>query len=380
MNVPSNISEFVLRHIPHPTYVVGGACRDHFLGRTPKDYDLAVEATEDQMKELGFFPIHPTAPVFAHQECKGVEFACTRKEIQTGTTSEHFEFETGVLIEEDLRRRDITVNAIAWDIKGEVWIDPFNGVEDAKVGIARIVDESTFFQSPERILRFFADCSRFELTTLYESMVLLSHNRGLVKNIPTEQIWKQGFKKLLGGTGWSASLEKMKGTGILEELGFPKNLLIPKYSKSVSPEKVVLLLEHYNPGLINRTLSPLMFFSDEKGWKKKLESVKKVSLKFRKWLGDNTINRAWVHPGKDRSEVVSTIAAYSGEELYLMAFMMDRFFMMYEWFSLMDISSETFMQPDLITSKDLVELGIQGKLIKKTLDIAKEIQYSGVLS
>lgn len=374
--IPKEILHFVEQNIPFPTYVVGGACRDFIIGRTPKDYDLAVQATEEQMKELGFFPIHPTAPVFTHREMKTVEFACTRMEIQNGSTSEDFSFVTGVTIEEDLRRRDITVNSIAWDIKNQEWIDPFFGIDDCETKTARITDRSTFFQSPERILRVFADMSRFGLKLDPASGDLITMNVSKVKLIPTEQIWKQGFKKLLGGVNWIEALKSANLHGVLDELGI-KILHLPTYPV----DERIAILEYLNPGIIRR-FEALKFMGDQKGWKKSLADIEIVVRAFRRW-DEDFVEQAMV-PSLHRYEIISTMLKWKEQSpdtnIASLVAVADYVGRGAEFATLW---AETFKVSEagpVITSSDLMEIGVSGQWIGKTLKIAKMLQCAGVLA
>ena len=115
------------------TYLVGGAIRDQLLGLPVKDKDwVVVGATPDEMLAKKFKQVGKDFPVFIHPKT-GEEYALARTERKSGHGYTGFEFDTNpnVTLEEDLARRDLTINAIAQDEDGTL-IDPFNGQEDIK--------------------------------------------------------------------------------------------------------------------------------------------------------------------------------------------------------------------------------------------------------
>ena len=112
-------------------YQVGGAVRDELLGFEVKDRDwVVVGATPEQMTDLGYKPVGKDFPVFIHPDT-GEEYALARTERKTGPGYTGFAFDTSeeITLEQDLERRDITINAIAKDENGNL-IDPFNGRRD----------------------------------------------------------------------------------------------------------------------------------------------------------------------------------------------------------------------------------------------------------
>ena len=122
------------------TYLVGGAVRDKLLGLPVKDRDwVVIGATPKKMIEEGFEPIGENFPVFLHPKTKE-EYALARTERKSGKGYKGFVFYSSpkVTLEDDLKRRDLTINAIAEDENGEL-IDPYGGEADLKNGILRHV-------------------------------------------------------------------------------------------------------------------------------------------------------------------------------------------------------------------------------------------------
>src|SRR3990167_4410494 len=116
-------------------YLVGGAVRDKLLGRNVKEKDwVAVGATVKEMLDLGYRQVGKDFPVFLHPETNE-EYALARTERKTGMGYTGFECnaDPSVTLEEDLKRRDLTINAMAQEIGSNTIIDPFNGQRDIKL-------------------------------------------------------------------------------------------------------------------------------------------------------------------------------------------------------------------------------------------------------
>ena len=147
------------------TYLVGGAVRDKLLGIPIKDRDWVVTgATPEEMIKEGFKAVGEDFPVFLHPQTKE-EYALARTARKSGKGYKGFTFYSSpeIMLEEDLKRRDITINAIAEDENGNL-IDPYDGKTDLKNGILRHVS-SAFVEDPLRVLRVarFAACFGFKI-------------------------------------------------------------------------------------------------------------------------------------------------------------------------------------------------------------------------
>ena len=146
-------------------FLVGGAIRDKILGiateSTEKDY-VVVDSSPEEMKSLGFRQVGKEFPVFLHPQSKE-EYALARLERKVGKGYKGFEFNTSksVTLEQDLSRRDLTINAIAQNKDGSgEYIDPFGGLDDIKARKLKHVSEA-FTEDPVRILRTARFASRF---------------------------------------------------------------------------------------------------------------------------------------------------------------------------------------------------------------------------
>ncbi|GLS82464.1 multifunctional CCA addition/repair protein [Paraferrimonas haliotis] len=177
-------------------YLVGGAVRDQLLGLPSKDNDyLVVGATAEQMINQGFQSVGKDFPVFLHPE-SGEEYALARIERKSGVGYTGFDchFAPDVTLEQDLQRRDLTINAIAQDQAGTLY-DPFNGQQDLQLKLLRHVSPA-FSEDPLRVLRVARFAARLhhlgfsvadETQTLMQSMVA----RGELSHLTPERVWQE---------------------------------------------------------------------------------------------------------------------------------------------------------------------------------------------
>lgn len=186
------------------TYLVGGAVRDGLLGRPVNDRDyVVVGATPDQLLELGYQQVGSSFPVFLHPETKE-EYALARTERKTGVGYKGFEafFGADVTLEEDLRRRDLTINAMAQDLETGEIIDPYGGRNDLRMGVLRHVSEA-FAEDPLRVLRVArftakltvidSDGCSYCFSVAPETMELMGNivADGEMKHLTKERVWKE---------------------------------------------------------------------------------------------------------------------------------------------------------------------------------------------
>lgn len=181
-------------------YLVGGAVRDEILGKEPKDLDYVVTGSSiEEMLSLGYTQVHSEFPVFLHSETKD-EYALARKEVSTGKGYTEFSFNfDNVSIEEDLYRRDLTINAIAKDTETGEYIDPFNGISHLNSKIIKHVSER-FVEDPLRVLRvarFASQLEGFELASDTIKLMKKIARSGYLKHLTQEKIWKETAKALI---------------------------------------------------------------------------------------------------------------------------------------------------------------------------------------
>ncbi len=183
-------------------YLVGGAVRDKLLGLPVKERDyVVVGSDENDMLKLGYQQVGKEFPVFLHPKTRE-EYALARAERKTGPGYKGFAFDASktVTLEEDLKRRDLTINAMAETAEGEL-IDPYHGKQDLQQKILRHVSEA-FAEDPVRILRIGRFLARYaylgftvapETTALMQQMV----KDGEVNALVAERVWKE-LERALG--------------------------------------------------------------------------------------------------------------------------------------------------------------------------------------
>jgi len=201
-------------------YLVGGAIRDKILGIPVNDKDyLVVGSTPDEMVKLGYKPIGKNFPVFIHPKTKE-EYALARTERKIGKGYHGFKFYTSpdVTLEEDLKRRDITINAIAEDEDGNIY-DPFNGKDDINNKIIRHVSEA-FIEDPLRVLRvarFTALDSQFKVQPETLALMKKMVSSGELKSLSVERVVAE-ITKGLEGENPDIMLHYLCKCGALNEL------------------------------------------------------------------------------------------------------------------------------------------------------------------
>ena len=184
-------------------YLVGGAVRDAQLGIPFRERDwCVVGATPAELEDLGYQRVGRDFPVFLHPETKE-EYALARTERKTapGYHGFAFDYSPGVSIEDDLRRRDLTINAIAQDGDGTL-IDPANGLRDIEDRVLRHVSDA-FAEDPVRILRVARFAARFRehgFTIAHDTMALMRRmvDDGEADALVPERVWKETELALRG--------------------------------------------------------------------------------------------------------------------------------------------------------------------------------------
>jgi tRNA nucleotidyltransferase (CCA-adding enzyme) len=202
------------------TYVVGGAVRDELLGLPVKDRDhVVVGATPEQMVALGYRPVGKDFPVFLHPETHE-EYALARTERKVGLGYKGFQVHASpeVTLEDDLARRDLTVNAIARTENGQL-IDPYNGVADIRDRMLRHVSPA-FIEDPVRILRVARFAARFtDFSIAPETMDLMRWmvQEGEVDALVPERVWQELARGLMEHKP-SRMFETLLDCGALEKI------------------------------------------------------------------------------------------------------------------------------------------------------------------
>jgi tRNA nucleotidyltransferase (CCA-adding enzyme) len=203
-------------------YLVGGAVRDKQLGLAVKDRDyVVVGATPEQMEAQGFRLIGADFPVFLHPETKE-EYALARTERKSGRGYKGFTVYSGsdVTLEQDLARRDLTINAMAESLDGAL-IDPYGGARDLQNGILRHVS-AAFAEDPLRVLRVARFAARFDFSLADETLDLMRAlvAAGEMETLVAERVWQE-WERALGENHPTRFFEVLRRCGALARL-FPE--------------------------------------------------------------------------------------------------------------------------------------------------------------
>ncbi|MEO6563199.1 MAG: multifunctional CCA addition/repair protein [Nitrosospira sp.] len=181
------------------TYLVGGSVRDEILGLPVTDHDyVVVGSSPDEMIRLGYRPVGKDFPVFLHPESQE-QYALARTERKVSRGYKGFEVYASpeVTLQEDLARRDLTINSMAKDQDGNI-IDPFDGVADLEAGLLRHISPA-FTEDPVRVLRTARFAARFGFRIAPETLALMSemvHN-GEVDALVPERMWQEFARGLM---------------------------------------------------------------------------------------------------------------------------------------------------------------------------------------
>lgn len=201
-------------------YAVGGAVRDELLGRVPSDRDwVAVGTTPEALLAAGYRPVGRDFPVFLHPQT-GEEVALARTERKAGRGYHGFSFHASpeVTLEQDLARRDLTINAMARDEQGRL-VDPYGGAQDLRERVLRHVS-AAFVEDPVRLLRVARFAARWpdfriapETAALMQRMV----DEGEVDALVSERVWQELSRGLMEDHP-GRMLEVLRASGALRRL------------------------------------------------------------------------------------------------------------------------------------------------------------------
>ena len=203
-------------------FEVGGSIRDELLGLQNQDRDyVVVGATPEEMAALGYKPVGADFPVFLHPDTHD-EYALARTERKTAPGYQGFVFHTSpdVTLEEDLARRDFTVNAIARGTDGTL-IDPYNGVADANARILRHVGDA-FLEDPVRVLRGARFAARFaalgfQIAPETKALMRSITDSGELDHLVPERVWQELSRGMMEATP-SKMFEVLRDCGALARL------------------------------------------------------------------------------------------------------------------------------------------------------------------
>lgn len=257
-------------------FLVGGAVRDILLGLEPKDKDYVVVGySEEDMTNLGFEQVGKDFPVFLHPETRD-EYALARKERKNGVGYNGFEVETkNVTLEDDLFRRDLTINSLAMTHDGKI-IDPYGGESDLKNGILRHVSKH-FAEDPVRILRIARFSARYNFDIHNSTLDMLSNmvKNGEFDHLTSERVWKE-FEKVLSEKHLINFFNNLEKIGALSK--------IPGFS-SISEKEYFNFINHNSSSAFTSNLLHTfsqMSKSDLQKWKMPTDEQQRIS-QFQLW-------------------------------------------------------------------------------------------------
>ena len=208
-------------------YAVGGFVRDFFIGKESKDLDILVTKVsfEDLIEILRPYGkndlVGASFGIIKHKpngSDEDIDIAFPRKEVKNGSGYQGFSVVSDPFlpIEDDLRRRDLAMNAMAMDVHGNL-IDPFSGMKDIKNKVINITDENTFFDDPLRLLRIVSFSARFNFTIEPKTMALIQANAHLIKEITGERILIE-LEKITAKGNPRTGIELLVSTGLFKHI------------------------------------------------------------------------------------------------------------------------------------------------------------------
>ncbi|HRZ30393.1 MAG TPA: HD domain-containing protein [Candidatus Paceibacterota bacterium] len=248
LNVPREILEVTKtlqnKHVVRPgkgflAYLVGGCVRDSLIGREPKDWDITTNATPEEIIPL--FPKTVYENVFGtvtivneettNDKLKNVEVTPFRTEANYSDRRHPDEVKFSDKLEDDLSRRDFTINALAYDPKTEELIDLYGGIKDIKDHVIRTVGEADerFSEDALRMLRAIRLASELRFTCNKEVLDSISRNKALIKDISIERV-RDEFLKIIDSPEPMAGLIISHETGLLE-------YILPELERSIGVEQ-----------------------------------------------------------------------------------------------------------------------------------------------
>jgi tRNA nucleotidyltransferase (CCA-adding enzyme) len=198
-------------------YLVGGAVRDELLERPVVERDwVVVGSTPDEMAALGYRQVGRDFPVFLHPDTHE-EYALARTERKTGPGHTGFVCHAGpeVTLEDDLRRRDLTINAMARDTRGEL-VDPFGGCGDLRAQVLRHVSQS-FVEDPLRVFRvarFAAQLPGFTVAPATMALIVRMVRENQLAELSAERVWQE-LQKALSQSAPLRFFDVLRETGAL---------------------------------------------------------------------------------------------------------------------------------------------------------------------
>lgn len=272
MHLPSDIQKLakIFHNAGHELYVVGGAVRDALLGKEPKDYDVATDANPDKvLKLINQYPQYKTLEVgkafgvinVITPEGNEYEVATFRRDLSGGRRPDAVEFTT---IEQDVLRRDLTINALFYDIANQEIVDYVGGIEDLKKGRVRAVGDALerFNEDRLRILRAIRFAARMGagLDNEIEDAILKNNS---LKGVSPERIRDEFLKSIRSAKSVQALHRLYDGFDLWKQV-FPGLKINSWYQETKdTPVQLALLLRDNEPKMLGKKLNILKYSVEE---------------------------------------------------------------------------------------------------------------------
>lgn len=227
-------------------YLVGGAVRDKLLCKEVHDEDYCITGITSEEFEKLFPEAHLRGKFFGVYDFEGNEFAIARKEKKTGKGHKEFKIENGkaITIEEDLKRRDITINSIAEEVLTGNLIDPFNGIKDIKNKLI-IATSNSFMEDPLRVYRVARFAATLDFDVEENTIDMMKILKSELNTLPKERVFTE-FKKALNSNKPSKFFNILKKADVLD-IHFKE---IYNLIGSIQPEKYHPEGDSYNHTMI----------------------------------------------------------------------------------------------------------------------------------
>lgn len=229
-------------------YMVGGCCRDYLMNLKPNDIDIIVVGCDSEeliklLKKYGKTDLvgESFGVIKFHYKGEIYDISTPRKEKKIGNSHRGFEIITNknISLEDDLSRRDITINSIAMDFDGN-FIDPFGGINDIKNKIIRITNPEAFLDDPLRILRCCRFCSRFDFNIDKETSKLMMIMSNRIKDLSQERIWEEIKKSFEQSKNFNKYLDLLTNFNMWEQM-FPGSNI---NTKTVESDNFIIIISN----------------------------------------------------------------------------------------------------------------------------------------
>jgi|UniRef100_A0A7C3UWK6 tRNA nucleotidyltransferase/poly(A) polymerase len=283
----------IARNLPGGLYLVGGPLRDLLLGKRIKDLDLAVDGDQFLLAKriarrikgnLTFFPQFLTAKIISPEMT--IDIARTRKEIYEKPAKLPRVFPATIV--EDLKRRDFTINAIAYDLKKKKFFDPLHGREDLKKGLIRILHQNSFVDDPTRIFRAIRFEIRFGFAIEKETFLRMREaiKESFISLLSGERVLQE-LRLVMKEKRWREMIERINQLGIFKSY-FGKNLpkrvmesLLLIRERNIPKDYLLLYLLSFLPTerlpLTREEKKGISFFQKFSSLKRRLRRIKRPS-------------------------------------------------------------------------------------------------------